>query len=44
MEIRSQGVDISDKHIEMITSCMISKIRIIENESTFKIKRKCLYW
>ena len=31
---RSQGVDISDKHIEMIASRMISKIRIIESGDT----------
>ncbi len=31
---RSQGVDISDKHIEMIASRMISKIRIIDSGDT----------
>lgn len=31
---RSQGVDISDKHIEIIARRMISKIRIIESGST----------
>ncbi len=31
---RSQGVDISDKHVEMIASRMISKIRIIESGDT----------
>ena len=31
---RSQGVDISDKHIEVIARRMISKIRIIDNADT----------
>ena len=31
---RSQGVDISDKHVEVIASRMISKIRIIEGGDT----------
>ncbi len=31
---RSQGVDISDKHIEVIASRMISKIRIIDSGDT----------
>ena len=31
---RSQGVDISDKHIEVIASKMISKIRIVEGGGT----------
>ena len=31
---RSQGVDISDKHIEVIASKMISKIRIVEGGET----------
>ena len=31
---RSQGVDISDKHIEIIARRMISKIRIIESGDT----------
>ncbi|MEG1494984.1 MAG: DNA-directed RNA polymerase subunit beta' [Bacilli bacterium] len=31
---RSQGVDISDKHIEIIASRMISKIRIVESGNT----------
>ncbi len=32
---RSQGVDISDKHIEVIARRMISKIRIVESGDTF---------
>jgi len=31
---RSQGVDISDKHVEVIASKMISKIRIVEGGDT----------
>ncbi|MBE6146812.1 MAG: DNA-directed RNA polymerase subunit beta' [Firmicutes bacterium] len=31
---RSQGVDISDKHVEVIASRMISKIRIVEGGGT----------
>ena len=31
---RSQGVDISDKHVEVIASRMISKMRIIESGNT----------
>ncbi len=31
---RSQGVDIADKHVEIIASRMISKIRIVEPGDT----------
>ena len=34
---RSQGVDISDKHIEIIARRMISKIRIVEGGDTYFI-------
>ena len=34
---RSQGVDISDKHIEVIARRMISKIRIVEGGDTYFI-------